>query len=104
MSKKNEKNNYFNPKYPKIGAMMLKEELDEDGKPQYYIKISDGVEVTVNGVKLGQFINLERPTKKFERMLDKGKITEEEFESNVSRFEDDGDLNYIKFEVSGKAE
>jgi hypothetical protein len=88
-----------NPNFPRIGAMMQKKELGPDGRPQYWLKINDDVEVTVNGKKVTA-LNIERPTDKFERMIASDKITPEEYEERVAKYEGDGEFNYIKFEFS----
>lgn len=87
-----------NPDFPKVGAMLQKKELGQDGKPQYYLKIDENVEVTVNGKKVTA-LNIERPTAKYERMLSSGKISAEDYEQKMELYED-GELNFVKFEFS----
>lgn len=44
------------------------------------VVLNEEVELEVNGQKVtGKFINMEKPMVKYERMLDKGLISEEEF-------------------------
>lgn len=94
----NQKKQYVN-----IGAMLEKKETDKNGKATYYIKIDDKVEVKVNGQKVTA-LNISRPGDKFEFMLAKDKITEQEYEQKVARYEKDGDLNFVKFELSAALE
>lgn len=89
--------------FVQVGAMMEKKDKDKNGRPSYYIKLDDKVTVTVNGVKVNA-LNIARPGDKFDFMLEKGKITEAEYEEKVARFEKDGDLNYVKFEVTAALE
>lgn len=94
-----------NGKFVQLGSMMVKKELGRDGKKAYYIKIPKDTVITVNGKQItGEFINVERPADKFKRMLDKGSITQEEYEAKVARFAQDGDLSFIQFELSAIAE
>lgn len=90
--------NQTKKKYVNVGAMLQKKENDEQGRPDYWIKLDPQTVVTVNGVKVTA-LNIQRPTDKFDYMLKVGKITGEEFEEKVSRYDAEGDLNYVKFEV-----
>lgn len=90
---------FNNDKFPKVGAMILKKEKDDFGKNAYYISIDKDTEVTVNGKKVTA-LNLQRPVEKFHRMLEKGVISEKEFDEKVERYEEGGDLSFIAFEIS----
>lgn len=88
-----------NPKYTPFGGFLEKKEKDESGRPQYYIKIDKNVKVTVNGKQVTA-LNIQRPTDKFERQLAKGTISEAEFEEKMAQFDKDGDLSFVKFELT----
>lgn len=85
-------------KYVQVGAMLSKKEADDQGRANYWVKIDDKTVVTVNGVKV-KALNIQRPTDKFERMLASGKMTEDEYVKKMEDYEDDGKLNFIKFEI-----
>jgi hypothetical protein len=60
-----------------------------------YIKVDDKIKLNVNGkIFEGKYISLQKPELKFERMLDKGSITESEFEEKVNRIPD-----FVKYEL-----
>lgn len=88
-----------NPNFPQIGSMMQKKENDKQGRAAYYIKISDDVKVTVNGKEV-KFLNIQRPTDKYDYKVENGKMTGEEYDEAVARFQEGGDLSYIKFEIT----
>lgn len=84
-----------------FGAIMTKKERDAEGKPQYYIKLNKDVELVVNGKKAtSEYINVTSPKTKYDRMLEKGKITEEEADIAKARFDSEGDLSFIKQEMT----
>jgi len=59
--------------FGKLGAII-------ETKNGLSVILDDNVELEVNGQKVtGKFINMEKPMVKYERMLDKGAITEEEY-------------------------
>jgi hypothetical protein len=98
----NNKNNQQNKSNSKGSFSKLGEiRKSEDGS--LYIKFDDKVSVVVNGVEMaGKSASLEKPTVKFERMLAKGVITEEEAEQKISQFEEGGKLEFIRQEISVK--
>lgn len=84
-----------------FGAIMTKKERDAEGKLQYYIKLNKEVDLVVNGKKTtSEYINVSSPKVKYDRMLEKGKITEEEADIAKSRFDSEGDLAFIKQELT----
>lgn len=104
----NDKKRKINPKYHPVGAFMEKKEKDEEGRAQYYIKIDSDTVVTINGKKVTA-LNIQRPTDKFQNMLAKGVITEEQYEEKMSQYDGSlkdqkGDLSYIKFELTANLE
>lgn len=89
-----------NDRYVALGAITIKKEKDAQGRNQYYFKISDDVELTINGRKFtGKYLNVSRPTDKYDRMLEKGKISEDEHEQKCEQFEKGGKLSYISLEL-----
>lgn len=65
-------------KYVKFGALMK----GEDGG--YYIALDKELKLNVNGKNFdGKYIRVEEPKVKYQRMLEKGVITEEECESKI---------------------
>lgn len=99
----NDNKRKVNPKYHPVGAFLEKQEKGEDGRPQYYIKLDSSVEVKINGKKVSA-LNIQRPTDKFEKMLAKGVITEEQYEEKMADFEKDGKLSFVKFELTANLE
>lgn len=86
--------------YLTVGAMLLGKEKDMNGKDSYYIKLADNVEITVNGVQFtGEFLKVQRPTDKFDFMLNAGKLDEAEHAAKVAEFDKGGKLSFIKFEL-----
>ena len=98
-------------KYHDIGSMIERRDkstgepvLDVNGKRQYYVKLNDKIELKIDGKRITGFLNISRPRDKFDRMLQNGKITAAEHAQKISRFEKDGDLTYINFEVTATSE
>jgi len=84
-----------------LGALMTKKDRDENGKLQYYIKLDKEVKITVNGKETtSEFIQVKNPQNKYDAMLAKGKITEEEADIAKARFVGEGDLAYIRQELT----
>lgn len=88
-----------NPNFPKIGAMMQKKDKDDQGRPAYWLKINDDVEVIVNGKRVTA-LNIERPTDKYDRMIASDKLSPEAYEEKMAMYEEGGELSFIKFEFS----
>jgi hypothetical protein len=69
-----------NRKYVNLGVIMS----GKDGGS--YIAIDSKVELVINGTKFtGKYISLNSPADKFARMLQKGSITEQEYEDKVAK-------------------
>ncbi len=84
-----------------LGAIMTKKDRDAEGKLQYYIKLDKEVKLVVNGkAATSEYINVQAPTVKYDKMLAKEKITEEECDIAKARFGAEGDLSYIKQELT----
>ena len=67
----------------------------------FTIKLDRDVELTVNGKKFtGEYINVQKPTVKYDNMLKREKITEEEYNKAVARFADGGDLAFVRQELT----
>lgn len=98
-------------KYHNLGSMKTMKDKDADGNVQYYIEIDKEVagKIKIDGKPLksknGKFyLQVERPTAKFDRMLNSGKITETEYNEKTARYAKDGDLNFVKFDLQAVTE
>ena len=68
-----------------------------------YIKVDKDLDIQINGKSVaGMYININKPTEKFDRMLAAGKITEEEYDEKTARFGAEGDLSWIRQELTIK--
>lgn len=84
-----------------VGVINQKKENDEQGRATYCLKLDKERKITVDGLQVqGLYLNVARPTDKLDKMLAKGKITEAEYEEKAARYDKDGDLNYVKFEIT----
>ena len=84
-----------------LGALMTKKERDAEGKLQYYIKLDKELKLVVNGKEAtSEYIQVKNPKAKYDAMLAKGKLTEEEADIAKARFDKEGDLNYIRQELT----
>jgi flagellar basal body rod protein FlgF len=91
--------------YAQVGSFALSSREGENGEKSYYIKISKDTQLTINGKKVkGEYLNVEKPTVKFDRMLAKGTISQEEYNDKIAAFEGEGKLSFIKFEISAELE
>jgi len=72
--------------------------LDKDVKMILKGKTFKGEEFEVE-VDPGGFLNLETPASGFQRMVDHGIMTEEEAEKKASRYEEGGDLSFIRYKI-----
>lgn len=104
------KKNYHN-----IGSMKTKKDKDEDGNVQYVIQLDKKYQgkIFIQDEKgkfqpVSEYIQVERPTEKFDRMLVKGTIDEKEYEQKVAQFDSTvdprtkqslGKLSFIKFDL-----
>lgn len=67
-------------KYVKLGALM------KNKQGGFYIALDKEINLNVNGRKFtGKYISCDKPQAKFERMLAKGTITEEEYSEKVEK-------------------
>jgi len=87
-------------KFIDFGAIMTKKERDDEGKLQYYIKLNKDIKVTIDGQKLtSEYINVKTPVQQIQARIDSGKNDEEkieQLEKTKARFEQGGDLEFIK--------
>lgn len=89
-------------KFHNIGSMKTKKEKDANGNPQYYIEIDKNYigRISIDGKPVTtKFINVDRPTSKFDRMLKSGKIKEDEYDQKTADFAPDGKLSFVKFDL-----
>lgn len=77
---------------------------DENGNKTYYLKIDKKSKVTINGVQLEGYINVQRPRDKYDRMLAKGKLTPQEHADKIAQYEKGGDFDYATFELNASVE
>lgn len=92
-------------KYAALGSFVLSSKTSESGEKQYYIKLGKDVQLTINGKKVkGEYLNVDKPTAKFDRMLAKGTISQEEYNEKVANFGEDGKLAFVKFEITASLE
>lgn len=86
--------------YLSVGSMNEKKEADEDGRPQYHLKLDSRRKITIDGKLVKSlYMNINRPETKFKRMAAKGTKTPAEAEAEIARFQKGGDLEYVKFEI-----
>lgn len=104
-------------KYHNFASMKTKKDKDENGNVQYLIELDkkyiDKLFLYDSEKKRyvpvpGKYINVDRPTTKFDRMLKSGKITEAEYEQKVSEYDASidpqtkqprGKLAFVKFDL-----
>lgn len=91
-------------KFIDFGAIMTKKERDAEGKLQYYIKLNKDIKISIDGEELtSEFINVKTPADKIQARIDSGKVDEdkiEKLEKTKARYLGDGDLNYIKQQLT----
>lgn len=91
--------------YAPVGVIIEDREKREDGQPKFYIKLSKDTQISINGKDVsGGYLQVSYPTDKFDNMLKRGSLTQEEYLSKVARFSEGGDLSYIAFEVNAAFE
>ena len=91
-------------KFIDLGAIMTKKDRDANGKLQYYIKLNKELDIVINGEKLtSEYVNVDAPANKIQKRIDSGKVDEEkieQLEKTKARYLGDGDLNYIKQQLT----
>lgn len=92
--------------YHNLGSMKLKKDKDENGNAQYYIELDKKIadRIKIDGKPISKFINVERPTAKFDRMLASGKLSPEEYEQKIEEFGAEGKLSFVKFDLQATQE
>lgn len=92
--------------YTTIGSMKTRKERDENGQVQYYVQLDKKVlgKLFIKDDKgqyqsVTEYIQVERPTAKFDRMLKSGKIDETEYDKKTADYAKDGKLDFVKFEL-----
>ena len=85
--------------YVNIGILCEAQEPDENGNPNYYIKVGKDVDVEIT---TGDYLNLQSPAQKFEGLLAHGVIDEDEYEESMEKYEEGGEFEGIKYFVSMK--
>jgi len=67
----------------------------ESKKGSLYIKVKQDVEL-----KADEAIYIDKATVKFERMLEAGKLSEEDFEKEMEAHDKGGKKNFIKYDLT----
>lgn len=81
-------------KFVNFGNLVLK----KDGK--YAIKLDTRNEIRINGEKVTSgYINAEAPLEKFNRMLEKQKISQEEYNQRVEEYSKGGKFEYVRLDL-----
>jgi hypothetical protein len=79
--------------WPKIGTL-------RKGDNGSYIKLEEGVEITVNGVKVDmndkRTVRLEDPRKKVEGLLERGIISEADADKRLEKL---AELDWLRYEL-----
>lgn len=78
-------------KFVNFGQLLLKKD-----KSAFYIKLDEKMDITINGQKYDGILTVKSPVQVLQASLDKGKITEEEFDEKSARYADDGDLSFVR--------
>jgi hypothetical protein len=82
-------------KYVNVGILCKR----KDGG--FYIKVDKDSGLSIGGQDFsGQYINVSKPTEKYDRMLKAGKITEDEYNEKIDRYSQGGDLEWIRQELT----
>lgn len=92
-------------KYHNIGSMKTKKDRDADGNVQYYIEIDKDYlgRISIDGKPLvDKYIDVERPTAKYDRMLKAGKIKEDEYDQKTAMYAPEGKAAFVKFDLQMK--
>lgn len=90
--------------YVDLGVLILAKDKDSQGRPQYYIQFDKEVDITVNGVPHEKTVSVKNMVTKYDEMISRTDDEEriEKYEALKSRFEKDGDLSYMKFQLTAK--
>lgn len=90
--------------YVDVGVLILAKDKDSQGRPQYYIQFDKENDITINGVPFEKTISVKNMITKYDEMIARSDDEEriEKYESTRSRFEKDGDLAYMKFQLTAK--
>ena len=90
--------------YVDLGVFILAKDKDKSGRASYYIQFDKDVDITINGVPFDKTVSAKNMLTKFDGMIastdDESKI--EGYEQTKSRFDKEGDLSYMKFQLTAK--
>lgn len=97
MSKKNTQIGTFYKRTDKNTGELVS---DSKGRQQYTFSLNKDVVITINGKRFeGKYFYVNRPDEKYDIMINSGKITEEEYDQKVGRYQEGGDLSNLVFEL-----
>lgn len=90
--------------YVDAGVLILAKDKDSQGRPQYYIQFDKETDITINGVPFEKTISVKNMITKYDEMIARCEDEEriEKYEATKARFEKDGDLAYMKFQLTAK--
>lgn len=97
-------------KYHNLGSMKVRRKKNESDPAEYYIEIDREMlsKISIEGKPISKFIQVERPTAKFDRMLAAGKMSEAEYDKRVADFDASidpetgnprGKSSFVKFDL-----
>lgn len=90
-----------NSKYETLGTFCLKKKENPEEPNAYHIKLGKDVKLTINGKEVdGLYLDVKKPEVKFDRMLAKGIISQEERNEKVAEFQEKGRLSFVKFDIT----
>jgi flagellar basal body rod protein FlgF len=107
-----------NSRYATIGSLIFQSAFDEEGnrligeyktdekgRKLYALKLDKNTKITVNGVDMtGKTLYVSRPDTKLTRLLDKGVIDQNEYESKLADFSAGGRLEFVQMEITADLE
>jgi len=86
--------------YKKTNYQSKELEFDDQGRQLYTVSLNKDLDIRINGKKIdARTLYVNRPDEKLRIMLNKGTITEEQFDEKMARFEEGGDLSNLVFEI-----
>jgi hypothetical protein len=86
--------------YKKTKYQSKELEFDDQGRQLYTVSLNKDLDIRINGKKIdARTLYVNRPDEKLRIMLNKGTITEEQFDEKMARFQEGGDLSNLVFEI-----
>ena len=105
-------------RYATVGSLIFQSQFDEEGnrlegeyktddkgRRLYAIKLNKNTKVIINGVDMtGKTLYVSRPDSKYERLLQKGVIDENEFQRKIAEHSPGGKLEFVQMEITADLE